>query len=251
MFCRVGHKPACTTHSLCFTERRSTSLFCCLQGRPKYSASSSCAAGSGLIGANTTAAFGRTYAASTTIGVNDGHPTSSTSGALTTPPAVLRSLSNTSGGSSGDRNLDVGGSSAGSVYNKDHRPYQRPGLRRCTHLQDSLKYEVTRERPTGAQPRRAASRLQINQLQTRLSKNVLKTSKVIENYLQYYEQRRNFDGFLVALGSAADPFQSHSNPWTSDTVDLWASSCRTGDISTRRLKLWEESFEELLCDQLG
>jgi hypothetical protein len=25
----------------------------------------------------------------------------------------------------------------------------------------------------------------------------------------------------------------------------------TGDISTRRLKLWEESFEELLCDQLG
>lgn len=26
---------------------------------------------------------------------------------------------------------------------------------------------------------------------------------------------------------------------------------RTGDISTRRLKLWEESFEELLSDQLG
>lgn len=25
----------------------------------------------------------------------------------------------------------------------------------------------------------------------------------------------------------------------------------TGDISMRRLKLWEESFEELLCDQLG
>lgn len=26
---------------------------------------------------------------------------------------------------------------------------------------------------------------------------------------------------------------------------------RTGDISTRRLKLWEESFEELLSDPLG
>jgi hypothetical protein len=26
---------------------------------------------------------------------------------------------------------------------------------------------------------------------------------------------------------------------------------RTGDISTRRLKLWEESFEELLYDQMG
>lgn len=26
---------------------------------------------------------------------------------------------------------------------------------------------------------------------------------------------------------------------------------RTGDISTRRLKLWEESFEELLNDPLG
>ncbi|KAH7693182.1 regulator of G-protein signaling 7 [Aphelenchoides avenae] len=113
------------------------------------------------------------------------------------------------------------------------RPYQqRPGLRRCTHLQDSLKYEIT-------------------MLQSRLAKNVLKTSKVIENYLQYYEHRKHFDAFVVTPGSTADAFQSQPNPWISDTVDFWQHDKITGDISTRRLKLWEESFEELLSDQLG
>lgn len=29
------------------------------------------------------------------------------------------------------------------------------------------------------------------------------------------------------------------------------SFSRTGDVSMRRLKLWEESFEELLCDEIG
>ncbi|KAI6195747.1 hypothetical protein M3Y94_01024000 [Aphelenchoides besseyi] len=126
-----------------------------------------------------------------------------------------------------------GGWTSASVYSRDaHRPYQRPGLRRCTHLADSLKHEI-------------------NQLQGRLSKNVLRTSKVIENYLQYFEHRRFFDSFLVPLGSANDPFQSHSNPWISDTVDFWNHDKTTGEISTRRLKLWEESFEELLIDQIG
>ncbi|KHN87830.1 Regulator of G-protein signaling 7 [Toxocara canis] len=92
---------------------------------------------------------------------------------------------------------------------------------------------------------------EINLLQARLTKNVLKTSKVIENYLQYFDHRRVFDPFLTALGTAADPFQGQPNPWLSDTVDFWQHDKITGDISMRRLKLWEESFEELLSDQLG
>uniref|UniRef100_A0AC34F3K1 Regulator of G-protein signaling 7 n=1 Tax=Panagrolaimus sp. ES5 TaxID=591445 RepID=A0AC34F3K1_9BILA len=71
------------------------------------------------------------------------------------------------------------------------------------------------------------------------------------NYLQYYDHRKVFDAFLVQLGSAMDPFQGQPNPWISDTVDFWQHDRITGDISTRRLKLWEESFEELLSDMLG
>ncbi|KAI1709850.1 regulator of G protein signaling domain-containing protein [Ditylenchus destructor] len=115
---------------------------------------------------------------------------------------------------------------------RDLKQQQRPGYRRYTHLQDSLKYEI-------------------GILQSRLAKNVLKTSKVVENYLQYYDHRKVFDAFLVTPGSANDPFQGQANPWISDTVDFWQHDKITGDISTRRLKLWEESFEELLSDLLG
>lgn len=96
--------------------------------------------------------------------------------------------------------------------------YARPGLRRCTQVQDTL-------------------RLEINQLNSRLSKNVLRTSKVVEkwvvvwkrhpnytlpfSYLAYYEQRRVFDPVLTPPGGQTDPFQSQPNPWINDTVDFW------------------------------
>ncbi|CAO4379134.1 hypothetical protein L5515_007562 [Caenorhabditis briggsae] len=120
-------------------------------------------------------------------------------------------------------------SNAGSFRNNY---YARPGLRRCTQVQDTLKLEIC-------------------QLNSRLSKNVLRTSKVVENYLAYYEQRRVFDPLLTPPGSQADPFQSQPNPWINDTVDFWQHDKITGDIQTRRLKLWEDSFEELLADSLG
>lgn len=43
----------------------------------------------------------------------------------------------------------------------------------------------------------------------------------METYLQYYENRKVFDPFLIHMGTAADPFQGHPNPWLSDTVDFW------------------------------
>lgn len=84
-----------------------------------------------------------------------------------------------------------------------------------------------------------------------MAKNVLRTSKVVENYLQYYERRKIFDPFLVPPSSPGDPFSSQPNPWLSDTVDYWQHDKITGEIATRRLKLWEESYEELLIDSLG
>ncbi|CAI4229767.1 unnamed protein product [Auanema sp. JU1783] len=108
----------------------------------------------------------------------------------------------------------------------------RPGVRRCTQVQDSLKFEIS-------------------MLNNRLSKNVLRTSKVVENYVSYYEHRKVFDPFIIPPGSANDPFQSLPNPWIHDTVDFWTHDKITGEISTRRLKLWEECFEDLLADNIG
>ncbi|KAF7637978.1 hypothetical protein Mgra_00002681 [Meloidogyne graminicola] len=109
---------------------------------------------------------------------------------------------------------------------------QKPGKKRYKQLNDYLKIEI-------------------NELKTRLSKNVLKTSKLAESYLQYYEHRVLFDAFIIQMGSPTDPFQGQADPWISDTVDLWQHDKITGDISTRRLKLWEESFDELLIDPVG
>ncbi|VDM57980.1 unnamed protein product [Angiostrongylus costaricensis] len=147
----------------------------------------------------------------------------------TSAAAAHASLPSTSNGAPATTHASNPSTSGGSFRSNY---YARPGLRRCTQVQDTLK-------------------LEINQLNSRLSKNVLRTSKVVENYLAYHEHRRVFDPFLTPLGSVSDPFQSQPNPWINDTVDFWQHDKITGDISTRRLKLWEECFEELLADQLG
>ncbi|VDK48078.1 unnamed protein product [Anisakis simplex] len=191
-------------------------------GRPKYSSSghaalNAVASSSSISSPYSTSAVAAHHAAQTpscsgSSGANGApHSHGSTSQAATTneSPAV-----------------------SSSTYTRHYNYCQRPGVRRCTQIQDTLKQEI-------------------NLLQARLTKNVLKTSKVIENFLQYFDHRRIFDPFLTALGTAADPFQGQPNPWLSDTVDFWQHDKITGDISMRRLKLWEESFEELLSDQLG
>ncbi|KAK6755441.1 hypothetical protein RB195_014044 [Necator americanus] len=178
-------------------------------GRPKYSsgghAALNAAASTGCSPYSTSAAAAHASMPSTSNGA----------------PATAQQTSQ----SSSSLSSSTGGSFRNSYY-------ARPGLRRCTQVQDTLK-------------------LEINQLNSRLSKNVLRTSKVVENYLAYYEHRKVFDPFLTPLGSVPDPFQSQPNPWISDTVDFWQHDKITGDISTRRLKLWEECFEELLADVLG
>ncbi|GMR59995.1 hypothetical protein PMAYCL1PPCAC_30190 [Pristionchus mayeri] len=146
--------------------------------------------------------------------------------------AAMSQPSTSNGGpstSSAQPTTSTSSSSSGSFRN--NYPH-KPGLRRCTQVQDTLKQEI-------------------QQLNSRLAKNVLKTSKVIENYIGFYEHRRLFDPHIVILGSQQDPFQSHTNPWTYDNVDLWTHDKITGDISTRRLQLWEDSFEELLSDNIG
>ncbi|KAM3716130.1 Regulator of G-protein signaling egl-10 [Dirofilaria immitis] len=181
-------------------------------GRPKYSSSTHAAVASC---SNTTLPYSTSAAAA-----HAAAQTPSCSG------SILNGSTNASSSSSSQHSSPYVSPSSVRYYG------QRPGIRRCTRVQDTLKQEISA-------------------LEARLTKNVLKTSKVVENYLQYFDHRRIFDPFLIQPGTATDHFQSHSNPWISDTVDYWQHDKITGDISMRRLKLWEESFEELLCDEIG
>lgn len=211
-------------------------------GRPKYSSGGHAALAASTSGIGCTQ-YSQSVAAahaslpSTSNGSatsprrNDQEPSTSSAGDSPSTSSAAAGTATTSAPSTSTPPITsiASTSNAGSFRNNY---YARPGLRRCTQVQDTLKLEIC-------------------QLNSRLSKNVLRTSKVVENYLAYYEQRRVFDPLLTPPGSQADPFQSQPNPWINDTVDFWQHDKITGDIQTRRLKLWEDSFEELLADGLG
>ncbi|CAF4424124.1 unnamed protein product, partial [Adineta steineri] len=54
---------------------------------------------------------------------------------------------------------------------------------------------------------------EIDFLKHRIDRRCLKTSKVCESYVSYFEQYAEFDPFLTAC----EP----SNPWITDSTDLW------------------------------
>jgi len=86
---------------------------------------------------------------------------------------------------------------------------------------------------------------EIDFLKHRIDRRCLKTSKVCENYVSYFEQYAEFDPFTTLC----EP----SNPWITDSTDLWEME-KTGnakDISSRRIKRWGFSINELLKDPIG
>ncbi|CAF0778972.1 unnamed protein product [Didymodactylos carnosus] len=85
---------------------------------------------------------------------------------------------------------------------------------------------------------------EIEFLKRRIERRCLKTSKVCESYINYYEQYSEFDPFMTTC----EP----SNPWISDSIDLWElEKFGSRDISSRRVKRWGFSIIELLKDSVG
>jgi regulator of G-protein signaling len=86
---------------------------------------------------------------------------------------------------------------------------------------------------------------EIEFLKHRIDRRCLKTSKVCENFLSYYEQYAEFDPFITLC----EP----SNPWITDSIELWESEKigSSKDISSRRIKRWSFSINELLKDPIG
>ncbi|CAF1320248.1 unnamed protein product [Rotaria sordida] len=86
---------------------------------------------------------------------------------------------------------------------------------------------------------------EIQFLKHRIERRCLKTSKVSENSVSYFEQYAEFDPFITLC----EP----SNPWITDSTDLWEleKAVNSRDISSRRFKRWSFSINELLKDPIG
>ncbi|CAF1326877.1 unnamed protein product [Adineta ricciae] len=86
---------------------------------------------------------------------------------------------------------------------------------------------------------------EIEFLKHRLDRRCLKTSKVCESYVSYFEQYAEFDPFLTPC----EP----SNPWITDSTDLWEleKMGNAKELSSRRVKRWGFSINELLKDPIG
>ena len=84
---------------------------------------------------------------------------------------------------------------------------------------------------------------ELEALRVRLERGGVKMSKVTQSYLSYFKQWAEYDPFI------AQPIPS--NPWQSDSTELWDSERQTKDVHCRRVRRWAFSLKELLSDPAG
>ncbi|XP_050454068.1 regulator of G-protein signaling 7 isoform X1 [Cataglyphis hispanica] len=84
---------------------------------------------------------------------------------------------------------------------------------------------------------------QIETLKDRLDRTVIKVSKVAEALIGYFEQYMEYDPFFTQ--------PELTNPWISDSPEMWEQEKLAKEISTRRVKRWAFSLQELLRDPVG
>lgn len=83
----------------------------------------------------------------------------------------------------------------------------------------------------------------ISMLKQRLDRRNIKVSKVAEACINYFEQYVEYDCFFTA--------PEYTNPWISDSPELWEQEKIAKEISSRRVKRWAFSLQELLADPVG
>ncbi|XP_042895514.1 regulator of G-protein signaling 7-like [Parasteatoda tepidariorum] len=86
-------------------------------------------------------------------------------------------------------------------------------------------------------------RRQVKALRNKIDRGNVKTSKVCESYVHYFEQYVEYDSFLTS--------PEYSNPWISDSTEAWEMEKQTKEVSVRRVKKWAFSLQELLKDPAG
>ncbi|KAG6802651.1 regulator of G-protein signaling 7 [Apis mellifera caucasica] len=84
---------------------------------------------------------------------------------------------------------------------------------------------------------------EIEILKARLDRSNIKVSKVSEALIAYFEQYIEYDPFFIQ--------PEFTNPWISDNSEMWEQEKLAKEISTRRVKRWGFSLQELLQDPIG
>ncbi|XP_076397050.1 regulator of G-protein signaling 7 isoform X1 [Megachile rotundata] len=84
---------------------------------------------------------------------------------------------------------------------------------------------------------------EIEMLKSRLDRTNIKVSKVSEALIAYFEQYVEYDPFFIQ--------PELTNPWISDNSEMWEQERLAKEVSTRRVKRWAFSLQELLQDPVG
>ncbi|XP_015118882.1 regulator of G-protein signaling 7 isoform X2 [Diachasma alloeum] len=131
-----------------------------------------------------------------------------------------------------------------------HRPMKacrtnKPMVKASKHLQ--LGVAGGRISPTHADaditPSSESIQREIDMLKQRLDRRNIKVSKVAEALIGYFEQYVEYDPLFTQ--------PEFSNPWISDSTELWEQEKIAKDVSARRVKRWGFSLQELLQDPIG
>ncbi|KAG7208741.1 hypothetical protein KM043_014937 [Ampulex compressa] len=84
---------------------------------------------------------------------------------------------------------------------------------------------------------------EVEMLKDRLDRPNIKVSKVAEALIGFFEQYTEYDPFFTQ--------PELTNPWISDSPELWEQERFAKEVATRRVKRWAFSLQELLQDPIG
>ncbi|XP_037072180.1 regulator of G-protein signaling 7-like [Pollicipes pollicipes] len=118
----------------------------------------------------------------------------------------------------------------------------RPVPAQCGQLPPAA---ATAEGASGLPPaeRAAALAADAERIRVSIDRCSLRVSKVAETFISFYEQYLEYDPILTV--------QEPSNPWLSDSTELWDLEKSGKEIAPRRVKRWAFSLHELLRDPIG
>ncbi|XP_034933717.1 regulator of G-protein signaling 7 isoform X2 [Chelonus insularis] len=122
----------------------------------------------------------------------------------------------------------------------------KSNVKASKHLQigvDCGRISPTHTNVQDTNPSIEALRKEIDLLQQRLDRRNIKLSKVAEALIGYFEQYIEYDPLFTQ--------PEFSNPWISDSPELWEQDKLAKEISVRRVKRWAFSLKELLQDPIG
>ncbi|XP_028969183.1 regulator of G-protein signaling 7 [Galendromus occidentalis] len=130
-----------------------------------------------------------------------------------------------------------------------HRPV--PGCVNTTEVDVKKACRMNKNKPTTSGETASSSsatpmeslKAEAETLRARLDRVTVKSSKVAESYLGYFEQYAEYDAFVTP----AEP----SNPWISDSTEMWEAEKQNKEIAPRRVRRWAFSLNELLRDPAG